>query len=109
MVPNRMYLHYKDPHKVLCSGFLWFGEPAGDQAAMVNGLEYPGGYLVKCQIADPRQFLGCILGWALWGGHLGWAFWDWALGVGTLGWALGVGTCVGHLLSFSFQGPLLMS
>ena len=25
-----------DPHRVLCSGYLWFGEPAADQAAVLN-------------------------------------------------------------------------
>ena len=97
-----MFLHYKDPHKVLCSGYLWFGEPAGDQAALVNGMVYPGGYVVKCQVAEPGTttiFLAAFfwvgtLGWALgvwalwvgtWGGRLGWALW-----VGTLGWALAV-------------------
>ena len=95
VVPLRMYLHYKDPHKVLCSGFLWFSEPSEDTAATLNGLDYPGGYVVKCQVAEARQFLGCILGWALWGGHLGWALWGGHLhfGVGTWGGHFGFGTC----------------
>ena len=51
--------------------------------------------MVKCQVAEARQFLGCILGWALWGGHLGWALWGGRLhfGVGAWGGHVGFGTC----------------
>ena len=62
--------------------------------------------MVKCQVAEARQFLGCILGWALWGGHLGWALWGGHLhfGVGTLGLVLVVSLFWDHI-----QGVLLIS
>ena len=81
--PERLYVHWGDKNRVLCSAHLYYDSCALLQCCTLNGNWY-GQYQVKCVVAEPKTFLGCILV-----GHLGWA-----LGVGTLG---GLGTWVGHL------------